>query len=138
MRERKESMLASRMTIRKSEEMAEETPAGVKDARILAVVSLVLWLATAAYMFVSFATGERWQGLDPINWLVPGAFCMVFAASQAWLFQEIGRRNPKAWSVQHILAILYMIVFFPLGTIIYAFLLSKWTKPETKAWFGQA
>jgi hypothetical protein len=61
----------------------------------------------------------------------------VALAITVWLNRGLKKGTPAAWTVQFISSILGLCGF-PLGTIINGYILSKWSKPEVKAWFGMS
>jgi hypothetical protein len=106
-------------------------PPIVRDARILAVLGML-----------GSGIGAIGNLLDPDKGGVVATVAVLalygaFLAIYIWLFGALKQGNPAAWRAQRALAFLGLIGF-PLGTIIYIYLLSKWSKPETKAWFGLA
>jgi hypothetical protein len=63
-------------------------------------------------------------------------FCILFFAGMLWQRTGLRRGTGAAWTVQIVLSALGLLAF-PLGTLVHGYILSKWFKPEVKAWFGQ-
>lgn len=57
------------------------------------------------------------------------------ALANIFLITSLRKGNPVAWHVQMVLSLLGLLGF-PIQTVIHALVLSKWFKPDTKAWFG--
>lgn len=53
-----------------------------------------------------------------------------------WQRKALRRGGKGAWQLQVVLSVLGLL-WFPIGTIIHGYILSQWSKPEVKAWFGQ-
>lgn len=109
-------------------------PSIVRDARIVNLLGLGICvigvLGMMAVLFGEVETADNQAGA------VFGILVYVcFGALNLWLARGHKRGNPAAWSVQRFVSVLCLLGF-PLGTLIHALLLSKWFKPETKAWFG--
>ncbi len=97
---------------------------------------LLTWLNivfTPLIILITFA-GDKNSMDEKIGVLV--LLAIVFVAS-IWLNRATKKGTPAAWTVQIIFSVIGLLGF-PLGTIIHAYVLFNWFKPETKAWFGRS
>ena len=82
-------------------------------------------------IFVAF-TGMR--GAAP-NLPMAVAWSILWCVD-LWLNRALKRGDANAWNVQIVVSALGLLAF-PVGTLIHAYVLSQWFKPETKRWFGR-
>lgn len=118
---------------------ARELPAVVHVARLLALVSIACLLPTmvlcATVGLAGRASSSSANGsLLPV--LGPFLFASAMLALYLWLIVALGRASPAAWVVQLVLAALWALGGFPIGTVVAGVLLYYWLQPDTKAWFG--
>lgn len=110
----------------------KNAPSGVRDARTLAWLGAVFSGIIVIIMLVLFVK----QGAQGI--LGSSAFLLiyvVFFPLYVWLLLGLKRGTKGAYYVQMIVSIIGLIGF-PVGTLINGYILYKWFRPETKAWFG--
>lgn len=95
----------------------------------------VTWLGiiffSAAIFIVLLDKGK----LSPAEKIGGALFYAALLAVEIWLNRALKKGTRAGWTVQLIVSILSLCLF-PLGTAIHAYILSQWSKPENKAWFG--
>ena len=119
-------------------------PPVVRDARFTAVLMLIFCIfgalvstgiLVASIMGSSGFPDPQRRARETAQAFLLTLGCFGFAALYIWLLVGLKRRYLAAWRVQAALAVLALLAF-PLGTILHALILTRWFKPETKAWFG--
>lgn len=106
-------------------------PSGVRDARALAWLGMIfsglllpvaIWLLASARDLVlpSFLTV-----------FVPALYFPIYI----WLLSGLKRGVKAAYYVQLVIAIIGLLSL-PIGTLVNGYILFKWFRPETRAWFG--
>jgi hypothetical protein len=108
-------------------------PSGVRSARALAWLATIITGFMLIFAVCMLVSGELLKmGIAGV--LVFGLYS-VFFPFYVWLLVGLKRGTPAAYWVQLVIAVIGL-VGFPIGTLIYAYILYLWFKPETKAWFG--
>ena len=108
-------------------------PSGVRDARALAWLGLLGSTLMLILTIIALTSPDfrKELGLNVIIEIVYSFFFPLYV----WLLIALKRGVRAAYYVQMIVAIIGLIGF-PLGTLINGYILYKWFRPETKAWFG--
>jgi hypothetical protein len=75
------------------------------------------------------------EDVEVVEKIVMSVLYGGFFALSIWLNRGLRHGKRAAWTVQLVLSCLGLLGF-PLGTMINGYILSHWSKPETKAWFG--
>lgn len=109
----------------------KNAPSGVRDARTLAWLGVIgsglcLFILIAAFLNTGFAVALG----SPVIWVEALLFPFY-----VWLLGALKRGATSAYYIQMVVSILGLMGF-PLGTLISLYVLFKWFKPETRAWFG--
>jgi hypothetical protein len=105
-------------------------PSVVRDARILCILVMIIsgiWILAGGF---ALASPDR-QGKEVL--MLPVGIGIFGVA--LWHFFQLNNRNSLAWGLQQVFSGLGLFAF-PLGTIINVLILTKWYKPEVRAWFG--
>ena len=120
-------------------------PSVVRDARGLALV-VACYSSVRALMQAWYMVKLLLQNHPPITGAAPrvGMF-LLLAGVNFWLAAALKRRAPAAWRAQICLSLLALssVVFVTKapGVIVliavHAFILAKWFRADTRAWFGQ-
>lgn len=110
----------------------KNAPSGVRDARILALLGAIFSCIIIIVLIGLFMTkGSQGDiGSSVILWIYA-----LFFPLYAWLLFGLKRGLKGAYYTQMIVSIVGLIGF-PIGTLINGYILYKWFRPETKAWFG--
>jgi len=66
--------------------------------------------------------------------LIAAFICLIQFIFYIWLNRALKRGAPVAWNVQMVFSVLGLCGF-PVWTFINIYILSHWSKPETKVWF---
>ena len=96
---------------------------------------VLTWLAIIVLPLVIVATFFM-EGQDSAEKVPLALFYLALWGVEIWLNRALKKGMQAGWIVQIIISVLGLLAF-PLGTLIHAYILSQWFKPETKAWFGQ-
>ncbi len=107
-------------------------PSGVRSARALA------WLGAFFTCIICITTcvlllsgGLKGNPFSMIQLVVYSMFFPIYI----WLLFGLKSGVKSAYYVQMAISIIGLIGF-PIGTLISAYILYLWSRPETKAWFG--
>ncbi len=107
-------------------------PSGVRDARALAWLGVIGSGLMLIIVIALLASSGLHAG-------IAGSFILLvyalFFPFYIWLLIGLKRGTKAAYYVQMIVAFIGLIGF-PIGTLINGYILYKWFRPETKAWFG--
>jgi uncharacterized membrane protein len=112
----------------------KEAPQIVKSASLLAFLGIVGIPLVLLLMFFVLSENQK-SAEDTAGKIVLAIVLFIFWFVAIWLRSAFRKGTRAAWTVQIVLSILGL-TSFPLGTLIHAYLLFHWFKPETKAWFG--
>ena len=107
-------------------------PGGVRDARALAWLGAFFSGLLLLVAIVMLATNGFPRDSDGA---VGFLFFALFFPFYVWLLSGLKRGVKAAYYVQMVISIIG-VLGFPIGTLINGYILFKWFKPETKAWFG--
>jgi hypothetical protein len=110
----------------------DNAPRGVRDARTLAYLGLLgsgLLVIVLVWLLMSGGFHEGFTGS-----LILFVYALFFPL-YIWLLIGLKRGTKAAYYVQLLVAILGLTAF-PVGTLINGYILFKWFRPETRAWFG--
>lgn len=104
-----------------------------KLVRIWAYYLAVISIALLAAMLIGAAlTTNDLKFYD--RSIVLGFFVLPLSIN-IWLAISLRNGGKTAWVLQVIVSFTGLITF-PIGTILHAYILSRWFRPETKSWFG--
>ncbi len=107
-------------------------PGGVRSARALAWLgaffSGIVCIITLVLLFSGGLKG------NPIS-MVQLVVYSIFFPFYVWLLFGLKNGTKSAYYGQMVISLIGLIGF-PIGTIISAYILYHWFRPETKAWFG--
>ncbi len=107
-------------------------PMGVRNARALAWLGALGCGCTLIMLIVLVVTSALSQDISRTIVLLIDSIMFPFYVS---LINGLKIGSKMAYKVQRVLSIIGLINL-PVGTLINAYILFYWTKPETKAWFG--
>lgn len=99
------------------------------------------WLAIiglSIFLLITWIGGNETRS-DPVGdgivKIITSAIYVFFIVFNIWLNGALKKVTSAAWTLQIINSALGLCGF-PIGTLIHAYVLSQWFKPEVKAWFG--
>ena len=100
------------------------------------------WLSIIIMPLVMLGTflgagDERGETMSLSEKIVIVFFYGIFWVLSIWLNRAFKKGVRAAWTVQFVGSILGLCGF-PIGTMIHGYILSQWSKPEVKAWFGMS
>jgi len=115
-------------------------PAVVREARIMAVIGIVFWgaatlvsLLVVGVLFSSSIGGLELVLLLGAIWLLM-LFALLLLANISILLR-LRAKDERAWAAQRFLSVLGLLLF-PVGTAMHWLILSRWSRPDVKEWFG--
>ena len=107
-------------------------PSGVRSARALAWLGAFFsGILSIVFVVLLFSGGVKGANFSIINMAVYSIFFPFYI----WLLFGLKRGDKTAYYGQMVISIIGLIGF-PIGTLISAYILYQWFRPETKAWFG--
>jgi hypothetical protein len=98
----------------------------------LGIIGMAIFIGVS---LLGYSDPANAQPAPMIERVIEAAVYSVFLAATVWLNYALKKGIAAAWTVQLIFSILGLCGF-PLGTAINVYILSQWSKPEVKAWFG--
>lgn len=107
----------------------KDAPQIVKSVRLLTLLAVC-----GLPLLIGFSFMSEKDIAEKI--VLSGFFCVLWVFQIYMLFALKNGAKP-AWIIQIIISCLGL-TGFPVGTLIHAYILSHWFKPETKAWFGKS
>lgn len=89
-------------------------------------------ITTPFFIFMSFSEAK-----DTVEAVITSIIYAAFSGFIIWLNIGLKKGFRGAWTAQFVVSVVGLLGF-PLGTIIHGHILSKWSKPDVKAWFGRS
>lgn len=107
-------------------------PSGVRDARALAWLGMIFsGLLLPVVIWLLASDGSLMGSPGFLTFFVSALYFPIYI----WLLSGLKRGVKAAYYVQLVIAIIGLLSL-PIGTLINGYILFKWFRPETRAWFG--